>query len=96
MIVQRITAQCKPGKVNEAIALMKAALEYSDFPHAVRMYTSQVDASNTTINEYEFENMAELEHFWAKWETRPETTVFHEKYILLIEPDMLVEIFDLQ
>jgi hypothetical protein len=95
MIVQRITVHCKPGKVNEAIALVKAEIATSNFPHAVRMYTPQVDTSNSTINEYEFENVAELEQFWAKWETRPETSIFHEKYGLLIELPMVVEIFDL-
>lgn len=95
MIVQRITVHCKPGKVNEAIALVKEEIANSNFPHAVRMYTPQVDANNTTINEYEFENIAELEQFWANWETRPETAVFHEKYRPLIEPDMVNEIFDL-
>ena len=95
MIVQRITAQCKPGMVNEAIALMKEGLEYSGFPHAVRMYTPQLVPNDTTINEYEFENIAEMEQFWAAWEARPETAIFLEKYRLLIEPGMVSEIFDL-
>ncbi|CAN5866202.1 hypothetical protein BH10CHL1_BH10CHL1_03970 [soil metagenome] len=95
MIVQRITAYYKPGKVSEGIALIKAEITNSHFPHTTRIYTPQLNPSNMSIGEFEFESVAEMEQYWSHWETRPETAVFHEKYRLLIEPDMVSEIFDL-
>jgi hypothetical protein len=95
MIVQRITVQYKPGKLNEGIALVKEEIVNSNFSHPARIYTPHFDANDVGIGEYEFESVAEMEQFWTDWEIRPETAVFHQKYRPLIEPDMVSEIFDL-
>ena len=94
MIVQRITVQYKPGKLQEAIALLKAERDRVTAPHAIRMYIPQSGAE-LGIAEYEFENSEEMEKFWVNWAAQPEAQAFLEKYNALTEGEMVTEYFNL-
>ena len=95
MIVQRITVHYKLGKVDEAISLLKEEIAHANFPHAVRFYTPKIGTADLSIGEFEFESIAAMDQFWSDWESRPQTSAFHEKYRPLIEPGMVSEVFNL-
>ena len=96
MIVHRITVHYKLGKLNEAVVLLQEEVKRARFPHAVRFYIPKFGVSDTTIGEFEFETVDELDRFWEAWEADPETKPFVEKYDQLIEPGMVHELLTLQ
>ncbi len=96
MIVQRITVHYQVDKLEAAVSLLKEEFVRAQFPHAVRLHTPRTGVSDTTIGEFEFENLAEMEQFWSKWETQPEMQAFWQKYSQLIEPGMVTDILDLR
>ena len=67
MIVYRTTFKIKPGRMDEAVALCKAEEELYPAPHAIRTYTDNLAPNDTLAIEFEFENLAEMETFWAGW-----------------------------
>lgn len=95
MIVHRITVHYQVDKVKEAVSLLKAELTRAKFPHAVRLHTPRFGVADITIGEFEFENIDEMERFWANWETQPEVQIFWQKYRQMIEPGAVHDILDL-
>jgi len=76
MFVNRRTFIAKRGKMDEAIAFVKEGM---DWPHAARVYASDLGLFDTFAVEFEFENLAEYERlmkeamatatpeWWEKW-----------------------------
>ena len=88
MIVQRIIVHYKPGKVQEAIALLQAEAKRATstglFKEHNRFLKPQNEA-DVTLGEYEFESIAAMEKEWSQWEAQPEAKAFSLKYNLLVE-----------
>ena len=94
MIVQRGTFRIKTGHMDEAAALVLAEGK-SHPPKHFRVYTSHTGPVNTLAMEWEFENLAEYEQYWAESDAKPETAAFLEKWNELREPVGATEIWEL-
>lgn len=64
MIVQRINAQIKNGKLDEALEMVKEARRRWPFPG--RLYSSIYGTFNTVVLDFDAENQAELDKYWEK------------------------------
>ena len=79
MIVQRSEYTVKPGNVYKWLELVKEWWEIIGTPTVVhRIYTPRLAPHHVVVQEFEFENLAEYERFWADWGSRPEVSVFGE------------------
>jgi hypothetical protein len=94
MIVQRGTFRIKPGRMDEAAALVLAEGEKHP-PRAFRVYTPHTGPVGILAMEWEFENLAEYERYWAEWDAKPETAAFSEKWNELREAGGTLEIWNL-
>jgi hypothetical protein len=95
MIVNRQTMIVKPGCSDEAEALAVAETKRVSFPHARRLYSSNLSPFDRLVFEAEFENLAEHEKFWAEWRASPETAAFLKKFNDLLEAGGTNEIWTL-
>ena len=79
MLVNRRTFTAQKGKLEEAAAFLKEAIQRLGFPHATRVLVADLGPFDTLVEEFEFETLAEYERFmqqigskltaedWAKW-----------------------------
>jgi len=81
MIVWRNEFSIKPGRGDEALALVK---EWVGSDHPVRIYEDLAGPTFTLAVEMEFESMAEQERFSTEWVATPEFAAFYEKWCELI------------
>jgi hypothetical protein len=96
MIVDRRTWNIKLGHDGEALDLIKAefaALKARDACPPYRIYLSRIGQFSQIAAEYEFENLAAQEKFWAEW--RPSTPEFIEHWFGLNRGEIQIEIWDL-
>ena len=96
MIVGRVSARVKFGRMEEAVALVKAEWQRYPLPHATRIYTSNLGPTDTLVLEFEFESMAEYEKFFAGWGADPGTAVYAQGVGELLDPGGTSEIWDLR
>lgn len=95
MIAQRLTFVVKAGKWDEAVELLKTGADHLDNVPTSRVYGSHFGPRDTLVLEVEFENMAELERWWAKYSAAPESAAVNEGWIQLRAPGGTNEIWDL-
>jgi hypothetical protein len=96
MIVDRRTWNIKLGHGGEALDLIKAefaALQARDACPPYRIYLSRTGQFSQIAAEYEFENLAAQEKFWAEW--RPSSPKFIEDWFGLNRGEIQIEIWDL-
>ena len=68
MIVQRSIWRAKRGSVREFREAMAAEMEAIKPPHGFRTLTPAYSGSGeVTIYEFEFDDVAEYDAFWAEW-----------------------------
>ncbi len=94
MIVQRFTWKVKTGYLDKFIELLKAE-SVKDPQLTWRIYTPNIGEYDAVAEEFEFENLAVLEKFWAEWSAKPETEEFVQKYDECREPGGDTTIWDL-
>ena len=80
MIVQRRIWAVKPRCLEEAEALTMALLERFPHPHARRVYVPKIAPHDTLALEIEFQNLEELEAYWAALPASPGFPEFLEKW----------------
>jgi hypothetical protein len=89
----------KRGCRNELIELVKAERAKDDnLNHRIynhRIYTSHIGPGDLLVQEFEFENLGELEKSWAEWFADPETTEFRQKWSELVEHWVSTEVWHL-
>ena len=83
MILQRITFNVKVGCLNKLVELINAARAQAT--KEFRIYTSYIAPLDKLVEEIEFENMAELEKFWADFWANPGTPELMDKFNQLVE-----------
>jgi hypothetical protein len=100
MIVTRHTFNVKNGRMQEAAELVAkeiaAERERSGYSGHTRVYTSNIGQFNQLAVEWEYENLAEHENFWAQWSARPTTPAFFEKWAEVAEGTGTGEIWNLE
>jgi hypothetical protein len=100
MIVTRLTFNVKQGRMQEAAEHVAkeiaAERERSGYAGRTRVYTSSIGQFNQLVIEWEYENLAEHENFWAEWRARPTTPAFFEKWAEMTVGTGKNEIWDLQ
>jgi hypothetical protein len=96
MIVDRRTYNIKLGHDPEAIELIKAefaALTERDASPPYRIYVSRIGQFSQMAVEFEFENLAAQERFWAEW--RPNNPEFIEEWFGLNRGEIQIKVWDL-
>ena len=78
MIVNRMTVTAKQGRMEELIELLKEGRKQGGYDF--RLYQSSLGTYDQIAYEFEFEDMAAFEKFWAEWNALPETPAFLEKW----------------
>ena len=91
MIVQRVTVRYKPGKVQEALALIKEERNRIKYPYT-RYYLPHSD-ENVIIGEFEFESIEEKDKFWSDFTEDPGAQHFIQKH-QAIKIENIGETFD--
>ena len=97
MIIQRNILRYHTGKLEEAISLLKdetaSLFEKSpiEMPRSIR-HLIPTDSKNTSVSEYEWEDMTQMEHFWNSWRASSSAELFLSKYRPLIDGEMVTEI----
>lgn len=93
MIVNRFVTKYKPGKFEEAVALLtteaKRLVEKSGYGElrSARLLIP-TDREDTIIGEYAFDDSAQKEDFWASWHEDPEVASFLEKHSTMYDGEM--------
>ena len=96
MIVDRRTYNIEYGRHQEALELLKAefaAIREGGYAHPYRIYVSRIGQFSQVAVEWEFENLAEQETFWAGW--RPRGPVFLKDWFGLQRGEIRIEAWDL-
>ena len=86
MIVNRMVFNFKPGKLSEAVALVRAGLEeygLPETPHGMRMYRPHVSSYDQLIIEVEFEDLAQHVAYWKAWFASPRADEWSERWLAL-------------
>jgi len=98
MIVNRMVFNFKPGKVMEAVELVKAGGDYGlpEPPHGLRIYWPNISSYDQVVIEVEFENLAEHEEYWRTWWSSPRSEEWVEKWMELREAGSGEEIWNLE
>jgi hypothetical protein len=84
MIVQRLNFHVKSGKGEKAIELIKEAKTIVAPPRGAQVLNSNIGPFNKIIYDLKFENFTELEAFWEKWWSLPETPGFMDRWNELV------------
>ena len=95
MFVNRITIRVKPLKGDKLIELLKESEKMVETPHGSHIYTPFVGQQNVVIQDIKFENLTELEEYWAKVWSHSDIAAFAERLSELIESDCKDEILRL-
>ncbi len=95
MIVNRVTIPVKVGKMQEFLALLAADNQRFKPPHAYRVYTSNIGASDMVCIEWEFESLSEYEPWRENWLPMPDAQAFMQKSNELVEHGGIREIWNL-
>lgn len=99
MIVNRQSIHVRPGRMQDAVKLaakeIAAERERSGYTGRARICTSSIGQFDQMAIEWEYENLAEYEMFWADWSARPTTPEFMKKWLELTKGGGTNEIWDL-
>jgi hypothetical protein len=76
MVVSRITVNIKPGRLEEAVAVLRAEVERAQSPGATRIYWGGVAPLDVVAIESEYESEAQYETWSAEHWADPGTAVF--------------------
>jgi hypothetical protein len=96
MLVHRLTFTLKMGTDQIAIEMLQEAQTILKAPHGRRIVQSYVGGTGSTIvMDLKFENLSELEAFWAEWYALPETPAFMEKWQELLAANTSNSVFTL-
>ena len=96
MIVQRNVIAVRQGCMEEAVALMKAAIEgNTNYKHGYRIYTPEIGPFDVLAVEWEFDSLEEQQKVWAEWSAWPGAAAFFEKWFKLSERGGGTEILNL-
>jgi NIPSNAP len=96
MIIDRRTYNFEPGRHQEAVDLVKAefaALVGRDNETPYRITVSRFGRFSQVAIEWEFENLAAQEMYWAGWQ--PSTPEFLGTWFGLSQGEIQIEIWDL-
>ena len=85
MLVDRLTFYVKSRRTDKAVEMIKEAGTMVEYPHGSLIYTNFAGEFNAVINEIKFENFTELEEWWAKWGSHPDTPAFLERWYELLQ-----------
>jgi hypothetical protein len=97
MIVERWAFQIKPGRVDEAVALLVAGREESPLKEHIRISTIMLGGKSDRVDwRCMFENLAQREQFWSEWVASPRNKLFLEKWLPLIDPGSEHDLWDLK
>ena len=96
MLVHRVTFTLKPGSDQKAIEMLQEAQTILKAPHGRRIFQSYLGGTGSTIvMDLEFENLSELEAFWAEWYASSETPAFMERWEDLLAENTTNRVFTL-
>jgi hypothetical protein len=95
MIVERWTFQIKPGRVDEAVALLLNLREQSPDKERIYVLQSRFGAANRVLWAYTFDNLAQHEQVWNE-RAKQDNQAFLEKWNALREGESQREIWDLK
>ena len=96
MVVHRITFTLKPDATPEAIAMLNEAQTIHKAPHGRRIVHTFIGGiQSTVVMDMEFENLSELEGWWAEWWSLPEAPAFMEKWHKLQSANTTDSVFNL-
>jgi len=94
MLVHRVTFELKMGADQKAIEMLKEAQTMIKAPHGVRIFNSYIGGTGSVVvYDLEFENVAELEAFWAEWFALPGTPAFMERWHELLATNSSNSVF---
>jgi hypothetical protein len=88
MIVNRRTFDVKPGRMQEAVELVRkaqAALREDGLTGAIRSYVSRIGTLGQLSTEGEYESLTEYGKVWARFSARPTTPAFMEKWYEVVK-----------
>jgi hypothetical protein len=91
MILERLVHRAKLGCFDDLLALGKAECDTWGIPY--RLYTPITAPGAILVCEFEVENLAKHEEFWAKWNAKPTTPAFGAKWNALIENESSLELY---
>ena len=96
MLVNRRTSYVKNGRMEEAVALLMAAIaQFTGYTRTSRIYTSEIGTFDVVAVEWEYANLEEYERRWAEWAATPEAATFLEKWYAVTERGGTNEIWHL-
>ena len=83
MIVMRVTMNIKPGRMEEAAALLKAEIDRSRPSSVHRVYVPNVAPFDVLAVEGEWESVAESEKWFAEYGASPGWADFQKQFVEL-------------
>ena len=96
MFIDRRVFPVKMGCMEEAVALVKGAIEGNkSYKHGYRIYTPEIGPFDVLVVEWEYESLEEQQRVWAAWFARPDTPTFAEKWNKVVERGGGSEIWNL-
>lgn len=78
MLINRRTFVIRRGQFDEALALMREAVQQSGAP--TRILIPEVAPFDHLVVEGEFESLAAYERYWGEWFASPDATAFLERW----------------
>ena len=96
MVVQRNLLNVRQGCMEEAIALIKGAIEANKrYKHGNRIYAPEIGPFDVLVVEWEFESLEDYQRSWAEWAAGPDAPAFAEKWDKVFERGGSGEIWNL-
>ena len=88
MFIDRRVFRFKPGRLQEALVLIKAnhlrtVQHHSNYKS--RYMVGFVASADLFVFESEWNSLAEWEKFWPEWAAHPESSVFWQKLVELLD-----------
>jgi hypothetical protein len=97
MILERWTFQIKPGRVDEAVALLVGERDPGESPYTIRISTIMLGGKSDRVDwRCAFESFAQREQFWSEWAASPRSKLFLEKWLPLLDPGSEHDLWDLK
>ena len=95
MFVNRITIRVKPMRTGKVVEILKEAETIVETPHGSLTYLPYCGQQNVVKQDIKFENLAEIEEFWAEYWSNPDVLALMEGLSELVESDSKDEILRL-
>jgi hypothetical protein len=89
MILERRIFKAKLGCLSELVALARPQCEATGIPY--RIYTPLSGPANIVVFEFQFENLAKEEKFWAEQRAKPDVAAYVAKRNALLENETSIE-----